>query len=78
MAINHTYTIVDKRREEDLLLTDINIQFTGDITEEIITTVYHFRPETVEEVEMNIESRIVTEKDKLLAKQKIDEIITEL
>ena len=78
MAINHTYTIIDKRREDDLLLTDINIQFTGDITEEVITTVYHFRPETVEEVDQNIENRIVTERDKLIAKQIIDQIITEL
>lgn len=78
MAINHTYTILDKRAEEDLLVTDISIQFTGDITQEVVTTVYHFRPETVEEVELNIENRIITEKDKLLAKQKIDEIITEL
>jgi hypothetical protein len=78
MAINHTYLITDKRREEDLLATDITIQFTGDVTEEVLTTVYHFRPETVEEVELNIENRIVTEKDKLLAKQKIDELITEL
>ena len=78
MAINHTYVITDKRREEDLLATDITIQFTGDIVEEVSTTVYHFRPETVEEVEMNIENRIDTEKDKALAKQKIDEMITEL
>ena len=78
MAINHTYTIIDKRREEDILATDITIQFTGDITEEVTTTVYHFRPETVEEVELNIESRIVTEKDKLFAKQKIDDLINQL
>ena len=78
MAINHTYTIIDKRREEDILATDISIQFTGDITEEVITTVYHFRPETVEEVELNIENRIVTEKDKLFAKQKIDDLINQL
>lgn len=78
MAINHTYTIIDKRREDDLLLTDITIQFTGDITEEVTTTVYHFRPETVEEVDQNIENRIVTERDKLIAKQIIDQIITEL
>lgn len=78
MAINHTYTILDKRVEEDLLITDVSIQFTGDITQEVVTTVYHFRPETVEEVELNIENRIITEKDKLLAKQKIDQIITEL
>ena len=78
MAINHTYTIIDKRREEDVLATDIAIQFTGDITEEVTTTVYHFRPETVEEVELNIENRIVTEKDKLFAKQKIDDLINQL
>ncbi len=78
MAINHTYVIIDKRMEEDLLATDITIQFTGDITEEVSTTVYHFRPETVEEVEMNIENRIITEREKVLAKQKIEEIITQL
>ena len=78
MAINHTYVITDKRREEDLLVTDITIQYTGDITQEVITSVYHFRPETVEEVDLNIENRIITEREKLLAKQKIDELITEL
>lgn len=78
MAINHTYTIIDKRREEDLLATDITIQFTGDVVEEVTTTVYHFRPETVEEVELNIENRIITEKDKLLAKQKIEDLINQL
>ena len=78
MAINHTYVITDKRREEDLLVTDITIQYTGDITQEVITSVYHFRPETVEEIDLNIENRIITERDKLIAKQKIDELITEL
>jgi len=78
MAINHSYTIIDKRREEDLLVTDISIQFTGDFNEEVLTSVYHFRPETVEEVDLNIENRIVTEKDKLFAKQKIDELISQL
>jgi hypothetical protein len=78
MAINHTYIIIDKRIEEDLLATDITIQFTGDITQEVITTVYHFRPETVEEVEANIENRIITEREKILAKQKIEEIINQL
>jgi histidinol dehydrogenase len=78
MAINHTYVITDKRREEDLLATDVIIQFTGDITQEVITTVYHFRPETVEEVENNIENRIVTERDKIIAKQKIDELLNQL
>lgn len=78
MAINHTYVITDKRREEDLLVTDITIQYTGDITQEVITSVYHFRPETVEEIDLNIENRIITEREKLIAKQKIDELITEL
>ena len=78
MAINSTYTIIDKRREDDLLATDISIQFTGDITEEVLTTVYHFRPETVEEVDANIDIRVAAEKDKLLAKQKIDQLIENL
>jgi hypothetical protein len=78
MAINSTYTIIDKRREDDLLATDISIQFTGDITEEVLTTVYHFRPETVEEVDTNIDIRVAAEKDKLLAKQKKDQLIENL
>ena len=78
MAINSTYTIIDKRREDDLLATDISIQFTGDVTEEVLTTVYHFRPETVEEVDANIDIRVAAEKDKLLAKQKIDQLIENL
>jgi hypothetical protein len=78
MAIKHTYTILDKRREDDLLATDISIQFTGDITEEVLTTVYHFRPETVEQIESNIDIRIAAEKEKLSAKQVIDNLITQL
>lgn len=78
MAINHTYTILDKRREDDLLATDISIQFTGDIIEEVLTTVYHFRPETVKQVEANIKIRIAAELEKLSAKQAIDDLITQL
>jgi hypothetical protein len=78
MAIKHTYKILDKRREDDLLATDISIQFTGDTTEEVLTTVYHFRPETVEQIESNIDIRIAAEKEKLSAKQVIDNLITQL
>ena len=78
MAITSSYTINNSYREEDHLITDITIQFAGDITNEVTTVVYHFRPETVEEVEQNIDNRIVTEREKILAQQKIDQLISQL
>lgn len=78
MAITSTFTINNKYRQDDLLITDITIQFSGDITTTVDTTVFHFRPETVEEVDVNIENRIVTEKEKILAQQKIDQLIENL
>jgi len=78
MAITSSYTINNSYREDDLLVTDITIQFAGDITNEVNTVVYHFRPETVQEVEQNIDNRIVTEREKILAQQKIDQLISQL
>jgi len=78
MATTHTYTITDKRIEGDAVVTDISIEFSGDITETVNTVVYHFQPQSVEEVEANIENRIVTELDKIIARNVMQQIITEL
>jgi hypothetical protein len=78
MAITSTFTVNNKYRQDDLLVTDITIEFSGDITATVDTTVFHFRPETVEEVDANIENRIITEKEKILAQQKIDQLIENL
>lgn len=78
MATTHTYTIVNKYIEGDALVTDISIEFTGDINETVVTSVYHFQPQSVEEVEANIENRIVTEENKIIGRQKIQEIINQL
>jgi hypothetical protein len=78
MPITYSYTVNEKYREEDHLVTDITIQFAGDITNEVNTVVYHFRPETVEEIEQNIDNRIITERDKILAQQKIEQLINQL
>lgn len=78
MAITSSFTITNKYRQDDLLITDITIEFTGDITATVDTNVFHFRPETVEEVDANIDNRIVAEKDKLFAQQKIDVLIENL
>ena len=78
MAITSSFTITNKYRQDDLLITYITIEFTGDITATVETNVYHFRPETVEEIDANIENRIVTEREKILAQQKIDVLIENL
>jgi len=78
MAITHTYTINNKYLEGDSLVTDVSIQFAGDITDLVNVAIYHFLPQSVEEVEGNIENRIVTEKDKILARQVTEQVLNEL
>jgi hypothetical protein len=78
MATTHTYTILNKYIEVDALVTDVEIQFSGDITETVNTSIYHFQPQSVEEVEANIENRIITELGKITARNVMQQIITEL
>jgi hypothetical protein len=78
MATTHTYTIVNKYIEVDALVTDVEIQFSGDVTETVNTSIYHFQPQSVEEVEANIENRIITELNKIIARNVMQQIITEL
>jgi hypothetical protein len=78
MATTHTYTILNKYIEVDALVTDVEIQFSGDVTETVNTSIYHFQPQSVEEVEANIENRIITELGKITARNVMQQIITEL
>lgn len=78
MATTHTYTILDKRIEGDALVTDVTIEYSGDITETVTTSIYHFQPQSVEEVEANIENRIVTELNKIQARNIMENIIDQL
>jgi hypothetical protein len=56
----------------------VSIQFAGDITDLVDVAIYHFLPQSVEEVEGNIENRIVTEKDKILARQVTEQVLNDL
>lgn len=78
MATTHTYTILNKFIEGDALVTDVTIQFSGDITEEVNVSIYHFQPQSVEEVEANIENRIITERSKIEARGIMQQIINQL
>jgi predicted DNA-binding ArsR family transcriptional regulator len=78
MAITHTYTINNKYLEGDALVTDISVQFSGDFTDLVDIVIYHFLPQSVEEVEANVESRIVTEKEKILARQVTEQVLNDL
>lgn len=75
---NSSYVIDNKFLDNDYLITNITIQFTGDVNEEVKTSVYHFRPETVQDVEQNIQNRIVSELDKIIARNNIERLINEL
>ena len=76
--INSTYTLDNKYADGDHLITTITIQYTGDINENVTTNVYHFRPQTIDEVEQNIQNRIISEKDRIIAKNNIERLISEL
>jgi hypothetical protein len=76
--INSTYTLDNKYAEGDHLITTITIQYTGDINENVTTNVYHFRPQTIDEVEQNIQNRIIFEKDRIIARNNIERLISEL
>lgn len=76
--INSTYTLDNKYAEGDHLITTITIQYTGDINENVTTNVYHFRPQTIDEVEQNIQNRIISEKDRIIARNNIERLISEL
>ena len=78
MAITHTYTINNKYLEGDTLVTDVSVQFSGDVTDLVDIVIYHFLPQSVEEVEGNIENRIVTEKDKIIARKVTEQVLTQL
>jgi hypothetical protein len=78
MAITHTYTINNKYLEGDALVTEVSIQFSGDITDLVDVAIYHFLPQSVEEVEGNIENRVITEKDKIIARQVTEQVLNQL
>ncbi|NBP01605.1 MAG: hypothetical protein EBU90_16020 [Proteobacteria bacterium] len=78
MNITWTYEIINKSREDDHLITEIDLQFDGDIQDKVILSVYHFRPQTKNDVLAGIENRIITEKDRLVGYKTIDKIISEL
>jgi len=78
MATTHTYTINNKYLEGDALVTEISIQFAGDINDLVDVVIYHFLPQSVAEVETNIENRIVTEEGRILARQKTEQVLNDL
>ena len=70
-----TSTILEKYREEDTLVTKVQYDFTGDITDTVTVMVYHFRPSDEQHVIDNIYGRGLSEELKLIAQKTIDEIL---
>jgi len=67
-----TYKIISKENIDDVLKT--TIQFEYDLNE-IVFEVSHFRPSTLEDVELGIQNRITSEVSKIEAVKLINQIV---
>lgn len=70
--------ILEKYRLDDNLVTKVEYTFTGDLTGGVTVEIFHFRPSSEADVTQNIFDRGESEKIRLIAQQKIDEILNSL
>lgn len=67
-----TYKIISKENIDDILKTTIQFEYDSN---EIVVEVSHFRPSTLEDVELGIQNRIASEVSKIEAVKLINQII---
>jgi hypothetical protein len=70
-----TVTLLEKYRDSDNLVTKVQYDFTGEVTDTIIVTVNHFRPTDEQHVINNINDRGLSEESKLIAQKIIDDLL---
>lgn len=73
-----TTTLLEKYREEDNVVTKVQYDFTGEVNQTLIVSVYHFRPIDAQHVIDNIYSRGQSEESRLIAQKNIDNILPEI
>jgi hypothetical protein len=73
--ITTNITLLNKFREGDHLVTTVKFEYIGDLNDEIVIDIYHFRPGTEEEVINGINNRAMSERDRLVSQKRIDEIL---
>lgn len=79
MNITWTYEIINKSREgDDHIVTGVTVQFDGDITDNVTIFIHHYRPTSKDDVLTGIENRIITERDRIVSRNAMDKILSEL
>lgn len=73
-----TTTLLEKYREEDNIVTKVQYDFTGEVNQTLIVSVYHFRPTDAQHVIDNIYSRGQSEESRLIAQKNIDNILPDI
>ena len=70
-----TVTLLEKYRDNDNLVTKVQYDFTGEITDTIVVMVNHFRPTDEQHVINNINDRGLSEESKLISQKIIDDLL---
>ena len=78
MAITTQTTIIRSYNVEDTLITEVRYDYAGDLEDSVTVEIYHYRPETQEDVDMGIFNRGESEKARLLSLKRIEQILNNL
>ena len=73
-----TATLLEKYREEDNVITKVQYDFTGEVNETLVVTVYHFRPIDAQHVIDNIYGRGQSEESRLITQKNIDSFLSDI
>jgi len=66
--------IISKEKRNDTIITLVKYDYTGSFVGTATVEVYHYRPQSVEEINTNITNRGISEKQRLQSLDLIDEI----
>ena len=73
-----TAILLEKYREEDNVITKVQYDFTGEVTQTLVIIVYHFRPTDAQHVIDNIYGRGQSEELKLITQKNIDTFLPDI
>jgi len=70
-----TYKILSTRQQEQILFTEVEYNFDGQI---VTTEVAHFNPQSKEEIEQNVTNRAQSELQKLQSTGQVSSLVLEI
>jgi hypothetical protein len=71
-------TLIGTSTQEDTVITTVQYVFTDEVVGNITIDVYHYRPLSVNDIITGISNRGVTEQQRLISIQSINDIIQEI